>query len=68
MLDSPEVSGTETSLPGTETLGSDGKAVKTKKQDEVTVEWGELRAENIESVCKFFMRNPLLCITWSLSI
>ena len=68
MLDSPDVSGTDTSLPGTETLGSDGKAVKTKKQDEVTVEWGEPRAENIEGVCKFFMIYPLLCITCSLSI
>ena len=50
------MSGTTVTMPGTESLGSDTKAVKTKKQDEIKVGWGEPPVDNIEGQCE--CKNP----------
>ena len=56
MLDSPDVSGTTTTLPGTEPLVSDdGRTVKTTKQDELTITWEEPTADNIDAECESFI-------------
>ena len=55
IVDSPDVSDTTTTLPGTEPLGSDGRAVKTSKQDELTVKLEEPTADNIDAECEFFI-------------
>ena len=62
MLDTPDVSDTSTNLPGTESLGSDVHAVKSSKQDQVTIGWEQPTADNIDGECeRLFIMNDYNC-------
>ena len=62
MLDGPDVENTATTLENTEPLGDE--AVKTKKQDEVTVEWEDPGDNSVESIRKLSSPNSELISTY----